>query len=177
MVRKNERGMILNRTSPSIWILMGRCSSDPDAYKEHDVTPGVTVEWQVSNGPGGTRSYSEDTVDPLEVFGIVQDMQEKHPGAEVFFGSHQERALFLKSVLQRLSGVKVSNLEGVPVMDWLNHKDEPVPVIGNDGISRMISDAVCAGREAGRMLSVEFSPELTAEGSEVTLEPSEEIEP
>lgn len=90
-------------------IVMGACSTDPDAFVGKDIQLGKSVEWQVSDDVPGRRGSSNDFVDPLEVIEAFQDS----PVPGVFI-SRQEAAVFLRDVMLRISGVALRDLEITP---------------------------------------------------------------
>lgn len=96
------------RKSPLV-IVMGTCSTDPDAYLGKDVQLGRSVEWQVSDDVPGRRGSSNDFVDPLEAFDAIR--AGNLPGV---FISAQEAAVFMRDVILRLSGEKLASLDVTP---------------------------------------------------------------
>lgn len=152
MTENKPEDYFMRKSPDSIWILMGSCSADKEAYQGYVVTPGLTVEWQVSDGPSGQRSYSEDTLDPAKVFELVNHMRGENKDASVYFASHQERAFFLKSLMQRIAGVPVQELSSFPQGEWMNAEDKPVLVFGQDSLSVLIEDVAAAGQGAENVL-------------------------
>lgn len=96
------------QTSPLV-VVMGTCSTDPDAYVGKDIHLGQSVEWQISDDVPGRRGSSTDFVDPLEAFGAIR--ADKRSGV---FISAQEAAVFMRDLILRLSGTELAALDVTP---------------------------------------------------------------
>ena len=107
-----------------IWILLGAAGDDPDVYAPKVVKPGVTAEWQVSDALDG-RSYSEDTIKPLAVMGILDHIREHRmtPGetAEVVFPNEGELDFFMDAIAMQLRGEEID--KPVDAATWIDNPD------------------------------------------------------
>lgn len=107
-----------------IWILLGAVSDDPEVYAPKTVRPGVTAEWQLSDALDN-RGFSEDTIRPLAVMGMLDSMRERFAKTgetvEVLFPNDEELDFFMEAIAMQLRGEDID--QPADCAAWVDQPD------------------------------------------------------